>query len=468
MKRRPGHASVEEHPKGSGLYRVRARVGKKRPVLGKNLSFVAATELADATAAVRNAQELREGITLETFGIAFLARRAERGVRGVKKDAYSWDKHIAGDPIGKLPVSSLLRGDIVAWRDRQHGAHRSKLKRLNLLRVALDEAVERGVRDDNPAREVKLHRSGAARGTDDLEGILAPTEQRALIDAVPLRDRPAVVFALFTGLRLSEQWWLDWGDIQGGVVVVSKSVGGLPPKSGKVREVPLLPNALEALEVQRSFGRKGPVLFPGARGARREDSNSPLLWPKWVKAAGIKRHVTWHDLRHTCATSLLAGWWGRKWNLDEVCKMLGHSSIAVTERYARKLNETLRHAVSNTPGLLATPVAKKELTVRNPLVKGTFVKRRSSVQIRESAQVDSSPRLGPSCGQSETDSNAPSAVGKPGPESTGTGYASNAAQGVAPSLGDSGLLRDTGWLGPQPPPVVAQEFPGLREAAWPC
>lgn len=395
MKRRPGHATVEEHPKGSGLYRVRARLGKKRPVLGKNLSFVAATELANATAAVRNAQELREGITLEAFGIAFLARRAERGVRGVKKDAYAWDKHVGADPIGKLPVSSLLRSDIVAWRDRQHGAHRSRLKRLNLLRVALDEAVERGIRDDNPAREVRLHRSGAARSTDDLEGILAPAEQRALIDAVPLRDRPAVVFALFTGLRLSEQWWLDWSDLQGGVVVVSKSVGGLAPKSGKVREVPLLPNAAEALGVQRSFGRKGPIVFPGARGARREDSNSPLLWPKWVKAAGIKRHVTWHDLRHTCATSLLAGWWGRKWSLDEVCKLLGHSSIAVTERYARKLNETLRQAVSNTPGLLVPGVAKNGITMRNPLVKGTFVKRRSRVQVSQSAQVDSSPRLGP-------------------------------------------------------------------------
>lgn len=352
MKRRYGHASVEEYPKGSGKYRVRARLGKKRPVLGKNLSRVAAEELANAQAAVRNAQELREGITLETFGIAFMARRADQGVRGVRKDELRWNKHIAAAPIGKLAVSSLLRSDIVEWRDQLQGSHRSKLKLLNLLRVALGEAVERGVLEANPAREVRLHRSGAARSTDDLEGILTPAEQVALMAAVPLRDRPCVVFALFTGLRLSEQWWLDWSDILDGAVVVSKSVGGDPAKSGKVREVPLLPNALEALEVQRSFGRKPPILFPGARGARRTDTKAPLKFASWVKAAGIKRHVTWHDLRHTCATSLLAGWWGRKWSLDEVCKMLGHSSIAVTERYARKLNETLRLAVSNTPGLL--------------------------------------------------------------------------------------------------------------------
>lgn len=455
MKRRPGHASVEEHPKGSGLYRVRARLGSKRPVLGKNLTLAAANALANAQASVRHAQVLREGLLLETFGVAFMARRADQGVRGVRKDELRWNKHIAAAPIGKLAVSSLLRSDIVEWRDQLEGSHRSKLKLLNLLRVALDEAVERGVLEANPAREVRLHRSGAARSTDDLEGILTPAEQVALMAAVPLRDRPCVVFALFTGLRLSEQWWLDWSDIVGGAVVVSKSVGGDPAKSGKVREVPMLPNALEALEVQRSFGRKGPILFPGARGARRTDTKAPLKFASWVKAAGIKRHVTWHDLRHTCATSLLAGWWGRKWSLDEVCKMLGHSSIAVTERYARKLNETLRLAVSNTPGLLATPGTGKELTVRNPLVHSAFVKHRSRVQVSQSAPVVAARVLGPSCGQSEADSRR--RLG-----------GDHEHRDPAPTERHSGQLGTlprhlSGWFGPTPPPSSPGDFAGLPQ-----
>jgi integrase len=389
MKRRPGHASVEEHPKGSGLYRVRIRAGKSFKTLGSKMTLPQANALADAQASVRNAKQLTEGLLLEVFGVAFMARRGEQGVRGVRKDELRWNKHIAKAPIGKLAVSSLLRSDVVGWRDGLKGLeYPSRLKLLNLLRVALDEAVERGLLEANPAREVRLHKSGAARSTDDLEGILTPEEQGALIKAVRLRDRPAVVFALFTGLRLSEQWWLDWSDLTDSAVIVSKSVGGKPAKSGKVREIPLLPHALEALRVQRAFQRKGPIVFPGQRGARREDSKAPLSFARWVKAAGIKRHVTWHDLRHTCATALLAGWWGRKWNLDEVCKLLGHSSIAVTERYARKLNETLRLAVAGTSGP-TFPVFpggnKKELTVQNPLVDGAFVKHRSRVQISQSA-----------------------------------------------------------------------------------
>lgn len=390
MKRAPGHASVEEHPKGSGLYRVRIRAGKSFQTLGSKLSRGSANELADAQAAFRNAKVITEGLLLETFGVAFLGRREEQGVRGHQKDAYRWNKHVANAPLGKMRVSSILRSDVVVWRDKLQGEYRSKLKLLNLVRVALDEAVERGILEANPAREVKLHKSGRARSTDDLEGILTPDEQGALIKAVRLRDRPAVVFALFTGLRLSEQWRLDWSDLTDTAVIVSKSVGGEGPKSGKVREVPLMPPALEALEVQRAFGRKGAILFPGQRGARRQDTKSPLSFGKWVAAAGVKRHITWHDLRHTCATSLLAGWWGRKWSLDEVCKLLGHSSIAVTERYARKLNETLRLAVAGTSGP-SFPVFpggnKKELTVRKDKTQGAFVKHRSTVQVCQSAPV---------------------------------------------------------------------------------
>lgn len=128
----------------------------------------------------------------------------------------------------------------------------------------------------------------------------------------------------------------------------------------------------------------------------------PKAWRSWLAAAGIKRRVRWHDLRHTCATALLAGWWGRKWTLDEVAKMLGHGSTQVTERYARKLNETLEQAVLATPMLLfpyGTSGGDKALI---PLVEtSNFVRRRSGVRIPESAQVDRSPRLGPRCGQSD-------------------------------------------------------------------
>ncbi len=53
-----------------------------------------------------------------------------------------------------------------------------------------------------------------------------------------------------------------------------------------------------------------------------------------LSLAGITRSVRWHDLRHTCGSSLVAGFWGPPQPLIVVRDMLGHSSVSVTEIYA--------------------------------------------------------------------------------------------------------------------------------------
>jgi len=44
----------------------------------------------------------------------------------------------------------------------------------------------------------------------------------------------------------------------------------------------------------------------------------------------------------------VAGWWGRAWTLTEVCALLGHSSIKVTERYAHLAGTITQEAVMQT------------------------------------------------------------------------------------------------------------------------
>ncbi|MBA2724264.1 MAG: tyrosine-type recombinase/integrase [Methylibium sp.] len=337
---------------------MRARIDGTLKTIATNLTEAVAKETADAFAVVRNEAVLREGVTLKQFGTGFLDRRERDGVRGIYSDRKSWGKHVAADPIGKLAVASLERRDVVEWLDRRKGKYGTRLKVLNLLRVALREAVERELLTTNPAREVRVHKSGDRSGADDLEGILTPPEQKALLAAVPADQRPLVVFALMTGLRQAEQWHLQTDDIGDGLIVVRRSRGGLPPKSGKNRRVHLLGPALRALELAALAARPGQVLvWPAARGGRRQDSKAPKGWLRWVRLAGITRRVRWHDLRHTCATSLLAGWWGgRKWSLDEVCTHMGHSSVKQTERYARKLAETNRLAVAATVFPASSPL----------------------------------------------------------------------------------------------------------------
>jgi integrase len=106
-----------------------------------------------------------------------------------------------------------------------------------------------------------------------------------------------------------------------------------------VRVVPLLPAAVEItkrwLALLPSYAKNNPegLLFPTPRGCRRQRSKN-YGWEAVCTAAKNKRPVRWHDLRHTCGSSLIAGWWGRAWSIIEVRDRLGHSSVEVTELYA--------------------------------------------------------------------------------------------------------------------------------------
>lgn len=58
--------------------------------------------------------------------------------------------------------------------------------------------------------------------------------------------------------------------------------------------------------------------------------------------------MVWHSLRHTCASMLVSGVWGRRWTLQEVAELLGHRSVSTTERYAHLAEGTIARAARET------------------------------------------------------------------------------------------------------------------------
>lgn len=388
-RRKAGQASIEEHPKGSGRFRVRARVGGKLKTLATGVTEPEAKEIGSAYSVVRNESVLREGLTLKQFGAGFLDRREAEGVRGIRTERNNWKNHVESDPIAELPLATLERSDVLEWLDRRKGATQSRRNFLNLLRAALGQALDRNLISSNPSRDVRVRKTGKGNDRDDLAGIMTPAEQHRLLAAVPESSRALVAFALLTGVRQAEQWWLHPADIQGGVMVVRRSVGGEAPKNGKVRTVHLFQPARHALELAPSTDG---LVWPAARGGRRAQGKAPKGWHKWVKAAKLGRRVRWHDLRHTCATALLAGWWGgRKWSLDEVCQHLGHSSVKVTERYARKLADTHRLAVNETVFPESSPLMLTGLE-KQPKTRSRLRDLNSRPAVYETAPLASDPK----------------------------------------------------------------------------
>lgn len=346
-------------------------------------------EEADAAlaAAVSVAADVpRGGLTLRTWGTRLLDRREHDGVRAIDTDRSRWKVHIESAPFIDWPLVTIARTNIRDWlvdllHKRATGGQghltaptrrlgRSTIQSVvNLLRVVFEAAVEGELLHENPAKGVKLPRSHGR--THDPWTYLLPEEQAVLLNTIEdVGSRCLVAFSIGTGIRQGEQWNAELRDIQrddtGAWLVVRYGSLGKATKSGKVRRIPIFGIALEALDTWLPLlaKQKNPLglLWPTKSGARQRAGKAPRAWEKWLEAAGLvaeKRHdgrqVRWHDLRHTCASSLVAGWWGRRWSLEEVCRLLGHSSIVVTQRYAHLAESALGTAARETHLSTARP-----------------------------------------------------------------------------------------------------------------
>lgn len=374
MRRRPrGTGTIETFRAHDGQLRYRARVPREdgsREPLGAYPTREAA-ELAIDAARSRTAELVRVGgATVSDFGVPFLDNRESARLRGVKVERNRWKVLVDAAPLGALPIRAVTRADAKAWLrwlvarkikyQQPHHRNGKRLGRqtlqnvLNLVRKAFDEAVDDLALPGNPFTGLRLPK--AEGRTHDPWTYLTLDEQTRLLGAANTftSERSAVQFALYTGLRQAEQWSLRWEDVSTSAVMVRYGEAGLPTKSGRVRRVPLLTEARFALDLIKR--RKGqPLVFPNRLGNRRF-RGPPPWWEGLRLRAGLadpkKRHdgrpVRWHDLRHTCASSLIAGWWGRKWALHEVQALLGHRSITTTERYAHLAGSVLEDAARET------------------------------------------------------------------------------------------------------------------------
>lgn len=340
--------SIERLPSG----RIRAR--KLDPVTNRYRAvgtFDTEREAELALALPLPAAGKSKGPTLEVLWPEFSKLR--RGaVRDFPNEENRWALYVEQHELARIPLRSLTRRHFklwLAWLKGMDLSVQTRKNALSLVRVVLNDAVEDELLATNPAIGVRVKDEGRS---DDPWLVAMPEQQLALLRSVDEVEWPATAAALGLGLRNSEQWRLQWPDVdlEHRKVTIRYSRAGLPTKTGNVRVLPLFGLGLEAFRAAE-HARRGscPYVFPSVgTNDRRADSSAPTKWKEWVRAAGLPAAFRWYDLRHTCATSLLAGWWGPAWTRAEIQHLLGHASAKMTERYAHFLNESLMGAAART------------------------------------------------------------------------------------------------------------------------
>lgn len=147
---------------------------------------------------------------------------------------------------------------------------------------------------------------------------------------------------LRTGLRRGELMALDWADIDFArnrlTVNHAASAGQIaPPKTYQVRSIPLAADIRARLE---TIARPSGYIFPNPHGGLCSEGGIEEAIRRMAKKADIRR-IGWHTLRHTFATELAAN----GVPLHVVKELLGHSTIAMTMRYAHVVPSMLDGAI---------------------------------------------------------------------------------------------------------------------------
>ncbi len=190
---------------------------------------------------------------------------------------------------------------------------------------------------------------------------LSDEELSALVNAAPSAFwRLFFLFLARTGCRFGEAAGLCWEDVHLDetpcVRIHRAAAAGVigPTKTGKARTVPLAPDIADALRrVRHADG----LVFPRQSGGpMRPDSTKDVLH-RACDRAGLAR-IGWHALRHTFATMLCA----RNVPISQIQRLLGHSTILMTTRYAHVRQEDLHLSVNRAFG----DAARGEVATRWP------------------------------------------------------------------------------------------------------
>jgi integrase/recombinase XerC len=269
---------------------------------------------------------------------------SERGLSAHTVAAYGQDlAHLAlfvaraGGSLRDASYDRLRR--FLAQQTTLGYARASIARRVTAIRTFYRWASTHGHVATDPAALL-----GRPKVASRLPAVLRPGEAARLVErpsptfdgdplerAIALRDRAMLELLYGSGLRVSEVAGLSLSDVDTGRGRV-RVMG----KGAKEREVPLSDFAIEAIRGYLELGRPtmgpdadGPALFVNRRGRRIGVRDIRAMVSRYGGTELEGRHVTPHALRHSFATHLLEG--GA--DIRAVQELLGHASVATTQRY---------------------------------------------------------------------------------------------------------------------------------------
>lgn len=279
------------------------------------------------------AERISTGKTVSQCVAEYIASRS--GV--AKSTLYDYEMYLRNDitpTIGAIPAALLKPSDVSDWVNAMKGAGKTVANKHGLLSAALNTAAQAGLIPSNPAAGTRLPR------TERPEMVfLTRAEFNQLQAGFTEHWQPLVEFMVLSGARFGEISALKPTDVdrQSSTVRIARArkrtyvkgamyeVGPTKTKRSE-RVINVTKTVLDKLDYS------GDWLFTNTKGGPLQLAGwRANVWYPSVQRAraaegGLQKHVRVHDMRHTCASWMIA----RGIPLPVIQRHLGHESISTT------------------------------------------------------------------------------------------------------------------------------------------
>ncbi len=311
-------------------------------------------EIKSAQQAEKPAEhEKKTSLTLNELAQKFLTYSRNNSAPKTADSYRSGLKYILKDTdeFRDKPAKELSPMDVEAVKRAMKGkglSARSINKMVGAVKRVYNWAVDYKVLENNPVEGVEKVSSHVNAPDHAPQKHLSLDDAKKYIklcaDSPPLGD--ICRFLLHTGMRVGELVDLRWGDIdeESGFIRLQKHKTS--SRTGKPRTIPIVKSALAIVENQKKERNQngntepGDPVFVGDKGQKLKVDALQNRLKRLRKKHPQLENLTFHKLRHTCATLL-----AKNGVREQVAQqMLGHRSPLMTRYYTAVESDDLKEA----------------------------------------------------------------------------------------------------------------------------
>jgi len=244
--------------------------------------------------------------------------------------------------IGKMPFKIIRPFHIEKIKKNMKDAEkapRSIQYAIAVIRQIFNHAIKNEMYSGgNPATKVSKPRVDNSR-----DRYLTHDEADKLLEKLKTKSHQVhdiSLISLHSGLRADEIFKLTWGDID-----INRGIITVNGKGGKTRPA-FMTDRVKSLFSNLPSGEPTDFVYKDRKG--KKISRISSVYYRTVDDLGFnkgiedrRKRVCFHTLRHTFASRMVQN--GE--NIYTVKKLLGHATMAMTERYSHLADDNLKNAV---------------------------------------------------------------------------------------------------------------------------